>query len=839
MNEAALMPLTAERLQRLEAIFHAVLETPEFRRAAFLEKECRGDAALMAEIQALLAAFVDEKRFQLPAETQEFSGRLGEIVGGYRLEAELGHGGMGTVYLATRADGQFEQQVALKVVSPHLRTRFFAERFRSERQILATLSHPNITRLLDGGVSASGDPYLVMEYVDGQPIARYCDDRRLTVANRVRLFLQVCSAVEYAHRKLVVHRDLKPANVLMTGDGTPKLLDFGTARLLAGGGVEATTRLHAMTTRYASPEQLRGEPASTSMDVYSLGVALYELVVGAWPFGNAQSPAANLERALREVPPAPPQSLLTEESARLRSSSRTKLASLLHGDLRNVMLKAIEADPRRRYGSVEQLAEDLRRWLAGQPVLAREQTLLYRGMRFAKRHAWPLAATAVVGAALCVSILVAVRQYGREQRRIVQVRNLSQSYLTDILNEVGKLPGSMRARLLIVDRAGRNLDQLLPDAPDDPELRRVLAAAYLQLGDIQGKPFTVSLGDTSGALASYGKAISMAAGASPGDWESLGVLVRARRTTAQIEARAGRESEALAELNSALAPAERLWRNAPSQFRIDGKPAAAQYVETNLTLGYIMLKAAERTPEDVSRLQRVLAQFRRTAALDGQLKAGYPGATRITAACYQYMGFVLEYLGYATADSRYFHEAVDAHQRAADVACEMFARDPRPPTQRNCGDALGELSWALHWAGEGDRAVEGASRALALIAPVSSAEPDSVEAQQDLAYVYMHLGAAENTAGRFEQAINHLRMAEARMRALHPSSVDDPLEANGLDTDIERELGDALLARGDLAQAAVALEKALASAEESPKSAVWISYIQRQLTRARGTMASR
>jgi len=823
---------TAGRWQRMELIFHAALEIPESEQSAFLEKSCPDDAAMRIEIRTLLAAFAAEKQFRLPPETPEFSGRRGEILGGYRLEAELGHGGMGTVYLANRVDGQFEQQVALKVVSPHLRTRFFTERFRSERQILASLNHPNITRLLDGGVSGAGDPYLVMEYVDGQPISRYCDQRLLTIAERVRLFLQVCSAVEYAHRKLVVHRDLKPANMLIGADGAPKLLDFGTARLLAAEGVDATTRFHAMTMRYAGPEQLRGEPASTSMDVYSLGVTLYELLVGAWPFGNPESPMAGLERALRDVNPAPPPSLVTEDAARLRSTSPARLSGILRGDLRSVMLKAIEADPRRRYGSVEQLAGDLRRWLAGQPVLAREQTLLYRCMRFAGRHRWPLTAAAVISAAFGVSVLIAVRQYGREQRRLVQVRNLSQSYLDDILSEVGKLPGSMKARLLIVDRAGRNLDQLLPDAPDDPELRRALAAAYLQLGDIQGKPFTVSLGDTAGALASYRKAIAMAEGASRGDWESPGVLVRARRTIAQIEARAGKNSDALAQLNEALEPAHRLWQDAPPDLRIDGKPAAWQYVDTNLTLGYLMLKAAERAPGDVAGLQRTLAQLRTTAALDRQLLARHPGAAGVTAPVYQYIGFVLEYLGHATGDTRYFQQAVDAHRRTVDDACRTFAKDPRPPTQRNCGDALGELSWALHWTGDGPQSIQAATRSLSLIAPVSQTEPDSVEAQQDLAYAYMHLGAAENAAGQFGQAVGHLRTAQTYMRAVRQTA-GDPLEANGLDTDIERELGDALLATGNRADAARALGKALQTAQRSPKSAYWITYIQREMERAR------
>ena len=292
----------------------------------------------------------------------------------------------------------------------------------------------------------------------------------LAVPDRIRLFLQACSAVEYAHRNLVVHRDLKPGNVLVAKDGNAKLLDFGTAKLLlAAPPGSTTTRFRAMTPRYASPEQLRGEPVSTSMDVYSLGVMLYELATGAWPFGDPDSPIAGLERAVRDIDPRPPGSVIADEAARLRSSSKAKLAGVLDGDLRHVIARAIEADSRRRYASVEQLSADLRDLPGGgEPVLARRHHhWLYRcraGLRAAASLRL-LAAAAVLTVVLGFAILTAVQEYGREQRRMVQVRNLSQSYLTDILNEVGKLPGSMKARMLIVDRARKNLDQLLPRSP--------------------------------------------------------------------------------------------------------------------------------------------------------------------------------------------------------------------------------------------------------------------------------------------------------------------------------------------------------------------------------------
>ena len=749
--DAGVTPLTLERWQRIELIFHAVLDTPEHSRMEFLLNSCGGDTALLAELQDLLFALEDQKRFRLPANAIEPQGRLGETVGGYKLDTELGQGGMGTVYLAHRADGEFEQQVALKVVSSHLRTRFFAERFRAERQILADLNHPNITRLLDGGVDVGGDPYLVMEYVDGQTLNRYCDHQLLPIPDRIRLFLQACSAVEYAHRKLVVHRDLKPGNILVTNEGMLKLLDFGTAKLLLTTTEEATTRFHAMTLRYASPEQLRGEPVSTSMDVYSLGVVLYELLAGAWPFGDPDSPIAGLERAVRDVDPAPPGSLITDQAAHLRSTSKAKLAHVLDGDLRSVIAKAVESDPRRRYSSVEQFSEDLRRYLAGQPVLAHEQTWLYRGARFARRHRWRLLAGAVLGAGLGLSALVAFQQYGREQRRMVQVRNLSQSYLTDILREVQKLPGSMKACLLIVDRARSNLDQLSAEAPNDPELRRALATAYLELADIQGKPFTVSIGDTQGALVSYGKAEAMAAQAAPKDWEMLAVLVQARITTAVIETRSGQFAQAKSLLNSTLDPARRLWKEAPHNFQVNGRPAAALYAEANLRLGHTLMNSAETVAE----LQAALDQFRRTIAIAEEIQAAHPGMDDVAAVASQYNGFALEGLGLRTGNHSYFEQGVVAHQRSADTACKAFEKDPGQQAQRRCGDALGELSWAMHQAGEGEPGVQAALQSLAKMAPVAKSEPDSVEAQQDLINAYFHLGAAERVAGKFSAAMGH------------------------------------------------------------------------------------
>lgn len=480
--QSAAKSLTPERWQQIEAIFHASLETPEPDREPFLLQSCGGDDGLLAEIRNLLFAFNDEKRFTMPAAPVEVEvkGRLGETVGGYILDAELGQGGMGTVYLAHRADGEYEQHVALKAVSAHLRTKIFTERFRIERQILANLNHPNITRLLDGGVSASGDPYLVMEYVDGQPITEYCDERLLPVPDRIRLFLDACAAVEYAHRKLVVHRDLKPGNLLVTRDGVAKLLDFGTAKLLLTAADSTTTRFGAMTPRYACPEQLRGEPVSTSMDVYSLGVMLYELLAGAWPFGNPDSLISGLERAMREIDPAPPKSLLTDETARLRSTSRAKLSRVLEGDLRHILAKAIQPDPRQRYVSVEQLSGDLQRYLAGEPVLAHGPAVAYRVRKFVSRNWVPVGFAALFILGLSAATAFAIRQARAARAQAVKAEAVTR-FLEDVIYAGD--PEDVKDRTVL--QAMEIVRSRLNEVHNDPavELRIRAALGYVYVGN--------------------------------------------------------------------------------------------------------------------------------------------------------------------------------------------------------------------------------------------------------------------------------------------------------------------------------------------------------------------
>jgi serine/threonine protein kinase/Tol biopolymer transport system component len=358
------------RWRRVEALFYEALERDPASRAAFLERSCTGDEELRREVEELLA-HTDATLGQLRQPVDDAMLRLsaaGAQIGPFRLVRILGEGGMGTVYLAERADREYRQQVAIKLMRTDLgRDREMLRRFRAERQILADLNHPYIARLLHGGTTSQGAPYLVMEYIDGSPIDRFCADRDLPLAERLELFLKVCSAVDYAHRNRIVHRDLKPANILVTADGAPKLLDFGIAKLLEPGSGELdppagrlTGRL--MTPEYASPEQVRGDPPTPATDIYSLGTVLYEIVAGRHPFRRENASPMEVGRLICETQPEPP-------SASLRTAQGSPPGDApRRGALDRIILKAMRKEPQTRYASAGDFAADVRAWLEGRPV---------------------------------------------------------------------------------------------------------------------------------------------------------------------------------------------------------------------------------------------------------------------------------------------------------------------------------------------------------------------------------------------------------------------------------------------------------------------------------------
>lgn len=413
-----------QRWNRIDSLLQAAFDLPQSERAAFLDRACAGDDEMRREIVSLLNAEDRAGSFlnQSPIKrgTEEVSPATGARIGAYRIVREIGRGGMGAVYLAERADQQFAQRVAIKLIKRGMDTEEIINRFRYERQILASLNHPNIARLFDGGATEDGLPYFVMEYIEGEPLPDYCDRRKLGVADRLKLFLQVCAAVQHAHNNLIIHRDLKPGNIIVTEEGgreAPKLLDFGIAKLLDSeqAGISTVTGLRPMTPEYASPEQARGASVTTASDVYSLGVVLYELLTGRRPYRLSNLTPDELARVICEQEPEKPSSAIkraTEENSAgdARQGQVEKLRRRLGGDLDNIVLMALRKEPERRYQSPAQLAEDIERHLDGETVSARPSTFGYRSGKFIRRHKAGVAAGALVVAALLAGIIATTWQ---------------------------------------------------------------------------------------------------------------------------------------------------------------------------------------------------------------------------------------------------------------------------------------------------------------------------------------------------------------------------------------------------------------------------------------------
>jgi serine/threonine protein kinase/tetratricopeptide (TPR) repeat protein len=501
--------VTPERWQQIKVVLEGALDRQEAERTAFLDIACEGDDELRREVESLLASepelgdFIETPVFRIRPE-EDVPLAAGQRIGAYRVVRELGRGGMGSVYLAERADEVFEKQVALKLVRRGMDTEEIVRRFRSERQILAHLDHPNIAKLFDGGTTEDGRPYFIMEYVEGQPIDEYCDERKLPTRERLELFRQVCSAVHFAHQNLIVHRDLKPGNILVTAGGVPKLLDFGIAKLLdPDQALFALTRvdLRLMTPEYASPEQVRGETITTASDIYSLGVLLYVLLTGHRPYPRATQDPQSLAKAICETEPLRPSSavgrvaevrrpdgtvveLKPESVSRVRDGEERLLRRRLAGDLDNIVLMAMRKDPQRRYASVAQLSNDIERHLQGLPVVARKDTLGYRTRKFVGRHKLGVTAAAIVlllivGFSITVTVLW--QRAVREQQRAQVVSGFLEE-LFSIPNPSESRGESITARE-VLDRGVEKIDRGLETQPElRADVMSTMGRVYRSLG---------------------------------------------------------------------------------------------------------------------------------------------------------------------------------------------------------------------------------------------------------------------------------------------------------------------------------------------------------------------
>jgi serine/threonine protein kinase len=522
----------------IEEIFQNAVERPESERIEYIRQACGDDKELRTEVESLLASDREGTTVQslIAEDVRELDqapvpSEAGMQVGSYRLLREIDSGGMGAVYLGVRSDDQYFQIVAVKMIRKGLECPALIQRFRAERQILATLQHPNIGAILDGGELPDGRPYIVMEYVEGQPITLAGES--ISIRQRIELFCSVCSAVHYAHQKLVIHRDVKPSNVLVTSENLVKLIDFGISKPLAPELIHENlprteTAQRMMTPDYASPEQFLGQAVTAASDIYSLGVLLFELLTGSRPYN------------LRELTPASAEKVICSDEPRKPSqveglSPKTKKE--LAGDLDRIVLMAMDCDPLRRYQSAHHLEEDLDRYLEGKPIAARKATLGYQMKKFVQRNKTAVLVTCALSALLCVSVLFYSWQSRRAEGRVKQIESLANSTISDITDKLQQSSASVETQAALFHSALQYLDKLRQSSENDPHVLLELAKAYGKVGDLEGSPFVANLGNSGTALRSYQEALALATEAHsrlPGE-ESTKTLIEACQRLALME----------------------------------------------------------------------------------------------------------------------------------------------------------------------------------------------------------------------------------------------------------------------------------------------------------------
>jgi tetratricopeptide (TPR) repeat protein len=746
-----MIPLTGDRWLKLEALFLAAVDLPLEEREGFITRETGGDSALAAELAGMLAhhagggARIAAAIDAVARELTPVSAWVGRYCGPYRIVREIGRGGMGLVFEAVRDDDEYRKTVALKIAPPWTDAAMVRERFRFERQILAELEHPNIARFLDGG-TADGAPYFVMEYVDGLPISTFCERNALDLRARITMFRKVCAAVHFAHESLIVHRDLKPSNILVTDDGTPKLLDFGIAKLLdpIGTGASTATADARWTPDYASPEQLRGRSATTRTDVYSLGLILYELLSGGrGQIADSSSPIA-LERSICETEPAPPSVRAAERHGR-------GWAQRLRGDLDTIVMTAIRKEPERRYGTAAALSDDLGRFLDGLPVVARPSTAMYRAGKFLWRHRVGSVAAALVLSSLSVGLGAALFEARRAERRFQQVRSLANTFVFDVHDRIESLPGSTDARKAIVQTALVYLESLRQDAGNDPALARELAAAYLKVGTAQGVPLRANLGDPAGAIASFARAQELLDPlAARGDNDARRRLVSILLNLATIRDGQGKT----AERNAALS-------------------RAAQ-------IGESLLATNSADTELLSQLSDVYASISRAAVNAATFPAAEQSARRSLALTERLLDLAPANREYrdnmASADnalgqtlhlSGNLTDAIDLFQSGIRIREQLVAEDPNNSEFRrkllvsygNLGDVLGYQPGRN--VGDLPGAAAAFEKAAALAEWARSKDPHDRRAPFDLVNARLRLGSIEADDPRTaDLGLRHLEDAE-------------------------------------------------------------------------------
>jgi serine/threonine protein kinase/tetratricopeptide (TPR) repeat protein len=795
--------MTPEQWQRVRPILESALDLDPASRASYLDGACV-DTFLRREVESLIASHEqagtdvlnpasspnlnpdEETRFRLPP---------GKRIGAYEILEEIAVGGMGAVYRAIRADGQYKQQVALKIVRSELGAEFTAARFKNERQILASLNHANIAKILDAGTTADGMPYFVMELVEGQRIDAYCDAHKLATTERLKLFLQICSAVQYAHQRLIIHRDIKPGNILVDAEGVPKLLDFGIAKILEPSEVsnqpaQTMSLVRLLTPEYASPEQIKGEPITTASDVYSLGVVLYELLTGRTPYNVPTHTPHEISRAVCETEPEKPSTAVrqkqiptgdgerkhTDESALslTREGSPEKLSKRLSGDLDNIVLMALRKEPQRRYASVEQFAQDIRRHLEHLPVIARQSTFGYRTSKFVTRHKVGVGVATLVTVALLSATGVTLREAriaraerARAERRFNDVRALANSLMFEIHDGISQLPGSTSVRELLVKKSLQYLDSLSQEASGDSSLQRELASAYDRVGDLQWSNEFANQGDSAGALQSYHKALAireLLAAANPNDSKmQIELFDEYIRLADPLEA-SGDFAGALEDVRKIPSILEKVAAHTSDPTLLDRQAGGYYYI------GRIL--------NEIGDPDGALENYRKAAEIRPTVKTTDQGEVNLLRT-----HLAGDYAGIAESLmlTNHLSEASKVQEQAIQILEELSRANPNNSTLRhylgNSYDLLGTI-----WEKRGDqiKALEYRLRGHEIFKELMTSDPQNALARINFAFSDESIGESLVATGDVPEALRHIREALAVFEAMAASGSKDRYVSSGL-----------------------------------------------------------
>jgi non-specific serine/threonine protein kinase/serine/threonine-protein kinase len=836
--------MNSEKWQKIKAIFNEAVELDSPERKAFFEKQTGADAEILNEVRRLLNA-EKANNFAVPIaavahlwqeETAEdFAGKQ---IGDYRVKREIGRGGMGIVFEASRENSDFSQIVAVKLLKRGMDSAAMLRRFRRERQILASFEHPNIARLFDGGVTTEGMPFFAMEYVVGKPLDEFCDERNLSIIERLRLFLQICAAVSFAHSRLVVHRDLKPTNIFVTESGIVKLLDFGIAKIISpenDSPAQTATMLGMMTPAYASPEQIRGDIVSTSSDIYSLGLILYELLTGVSAYDFPNNRADEMAKIICESEPPRPSvriSGLIETNSDDKKNARSKLKTnsqseirnpkSLRGDLDNIILKALRKDPSRRYASVEQLATDILRHLDGLPVFARPDTFSYRFEKFVARHRVSVAAGVLIFLTLTGGIAAtgwqavrAERQRVLAEKRFGEVRELANAFVFKYHDEIKNLPGSTRLREMVVKDALTYLNRLANDESGDVSLKIELAQAFMKIGDAQGQAYDANLGDTAGAIESYGKAVALfeTAANEANDLKISNQLISGYQKFGSLLSRGGDEIKSAEYTGKAIALGEKLSAANP-----ENNEQILILSGAYLAQGDLMSPASEA--------ERIIEIYKKALALAETVYRAEPQnplTLRRFIGLNQRLGFQYFLLAQNAAETgkpdraeEFYKISLPFYRESLAAAEKQFGLDAENAIFRRTLFAVKiNVAQTERELGATDAALRLQREALEEFAKVAAADAANYEAKSDLAVVYDDLARTLAKRGEFSAAFENYRRA---VQLMNEAVKNDPNNKEFWRSrrDVEMRYADALFKSGDFEKATLTYKLASERVKTAP-----------------------